>query len=81
MVTDHTAVNQAGDGSRHELKVRRRTIQRAKSEGRREKNLAALKTLDRCALDKAYVDNEVAYHQQVIDALDNVLIPGPGTKN
>ena len=27
------------------------------------------------AFDKAYVDHEVAYHQQVIDALDKVLIP------
>lgn len=28
------------------------------------------------AFDKAYVDHEVAYHQQVIDALDKILIPG-----
>lgn len=25
--------------------------------------------------DKAYVDNEVGYHQAVIDALDKTLIP------
>jgi putative membrane protein len=27
------------------------------------------------AFDKAYVDHEVAYHQQVIDAIDKTLIP------
>jgi putative membrane protein len=35
-----------------------------------------LKTLKGAAFDKAYVDHEVAYHQQVIDALDKTLIPG-----
>ena len=41
-----------------------------------DKNLAHLKTLTGAAFDKAYVDHEVAYHQQVIDALDKTLIPG-----
>ena len=41
-----------------------------------EKNLAHLKTLKGAAFDQAYVDHEVAYHQQVIEALDNTLIPG-----
>jgi putative membrane protein len=41
-----------------------------------DKNLAHLKTLKGAAFDKAYVDHEVAYHQQVIDALDKTLIPG-----
>ena len=27
------------------------------------------------AFDKAYIDNEVAYHQAVLDALDKTLIP------
>jgi putative membrane protein len=27
------------------------------------------------AFDKAYVDNEVSYHQTVLDALDKTLIP------
>jgi putative membrane protein len=41
-----------------------------------DKNLAHLKTLSGAAFDKAYVDHEYAYHQQVIDALDKTLIPG-----
>ena len=28
------------------------------------------------AFDKAYVDHEVAYHQQAIDLIDTSLIPG-----
>jgi putative membrane protein len=40
-----------------------------------EKNLENLRSLSGAALDKAYVDHEVAYHEQVIDAIDKVLIP------
>jgi putative membrane protein len=38
-------------------------------------NLKNLKALKGAAFDKAYVDHEVAYHQQVLDAIDQVLIP------
>ena len=41
-----------------------------------DKNVANLKTLKGAAFDKAYVDNEVAYHQAVLDAVDKTLIPG-----
>jgi putative membrane protein len=34
-----------------------------------------MKGLSGTAFDKAYVANEVAYHQAVLDALDKVLIP------
>ena len=27
------------------------------------------------AFDKAYVDHEVAYHEQVLDAIDKTLVP------
>ena len=37
--------------------------------------LARLTSLKGAAFDKAYVDQEVTYHQQVIDALDKTLIP------
>ncbi len=36
---------------------------------------AKLEKLDGAAFDKAYVDNEVAYHKQVNEALKTVLIP------
>jgi putative membrane protein len=34
-----------------------------------------LKGLKGAQFDKAYVDNEVAFHQQVLDAIDKVLVP------
>ena len=40
-----------------------------------EKNIANLKRLKGAAFDKAYIDNEVAYHQAVLDAVDKTLIP------
>jgi putative membrane protein len=40
-----------------------------------QENVANLKTLKGAAFDKAYVDHEVVYHQQVIDAIDKTLIP------
>ena len=39
-------------------------------------NLAKLKQLEGAAFDKAYVDQEVTYHQAVIDAIRGTLIPG-----
>ena len=39
---------------------------------------AARKSIDGAkgaAFDKAYIDNEVAYHQSVLDLLDNTIIP------
>ena len=76
MVTDHTGVNKAAADLAAKLKVTpedNSTSQALKSGG--EKNLANLKSLRGAAFDKAYVDHEVAYHQQVLDALDNTLIP------
>ena len=76
MVTDHTGVNKQATALVTKLKVTPQdnpTAQSLKSGG--EKNVANLKSLKGAAFDKAYVDNEVTYHQQVIDALDKTLIP------
>ena len=48
-----------------------------KSNGKKE--LAKLKALTGADFDKAYVDNEVSYHEAVIGLLDKTLIPN--TKN
>jgi putative membrane protein len=77
MVTDHTGVNKAATDLAAKLEVTPQdnpTSQSLKADG--EKSLAHLKTLEGAAFDKAYIDREVAYHQQVIDALDKTLIPG-----
>ena len=77
MITDHTEVNRSAVDLAAKLKVTPEDnpiSQGLKAQG--EKNVADLKKLVGPAFDKAYVDNEVAYHQQVITALDQTLIPG-----
>jgi putative membrane protein len=76
MIDDHTGVNKSATQLVTKLKVtpeENPTSQSLKSEG--EKNVAQLKSLKGMAFDKAYIDHEVAYHQQVIDAIDKTLIP------
>ena len=76
MVTDHTGVNkQAGDlvaklGVKPEDNA---TAQSLKAGG--AANVKQLSGLSGAAFDKAYVDHEVVYHQQVLDAIDKTLIP------
>ena len=76
MVTDHTGVNKQAKDLVTKLKVTPEdnpTAESLKKGG--EENLAHLKTLSGKAFDKAYIDHEVDYHQQVLDALDKTLIP------
>jgi putative membrane protein len=77
MVSDHTNVNKLAVELATRLKVvpqDNATSQSLKADG--EKNLSSLAALSGASFDSAYVDREVAYHQQVIDALDKILIPG-----
>jgi len=77
MITDHTGVNTSAVDLVTKLKVTpedNATSQALKAGG--EKNLATLKTLKGAAFDKAYIDHEVAYHEQVLEAVDKTLIPG-----
>jgi putative membrane protein len=79
MVTDHTGVNKTAVELATKLKVTPEanpTSQSLKAGG--DKNVAHLKTLQGAAFDRAYMDHEIAYHQQVIDAMDKTLIPGAG---
>ena len=76
MVTDHTGVNKQAVALVTKLGVKPEdspTSESLKTGG--EKNIANLKTLKGTAFDKAYINNEVTYHQSVIDALDKTLIP------
>ena len=76
MVTDHTGVNRSATELVKKLNVTPEdnpTAQGLKKGG--EENLARLRGLSGSAFDKAYVDHEVTYHQDVIDALDKTLIP------
>jgi putative membrane protein len=76
MAADHAGVNKQATDLVTTLKVTPEdnpTSQSLKAGG--DKNLATLKGLKGAAFDKAYIDNEVAYHQAVIDAIDKTLIP------
>jgi putative membrane protein len=76
MVTDHTGVNKQATALVTKLKVTpedNATSQSLKAGG--DKNIAKLKSLKGAEFDKAYIDNEVTYHQAVIDAIDKTLVP------
>jgi putative membrane protein len=76
MVTDHTGVNQAAAALAQKLGVKpeetdaSRGLQ-ASGDATRKK----LEALSGPEFDRAYVDNEVAYHQAVLGVLDAQLIP------
>ena len=76
MVRDHKDVNAKALALVKKLKVKpqdnptsRTLVQQAEA---KRKELSKLKGAD---FDKAYAQNEVAYHQQVNDAVQNTLIP------
>ncbi|HET7672816.1 MAG TPA: DUF4142 domain-containing protein [Burkholderiales bacterium] len=77
MVTDHTAVNQQAAALAKKLGVTpqdndtSRNLQQGAADTAKK-----LKGLKGAEFDRAYVDNEVAFHQAVLDAIDKVLIPG-----
>jgi putative membrane protein len=76
MVTDHTAVNKQAVALAKKLKLKPQdnpTSQSLKSGG--DKNLKSLEKLKGAAFDKAYLAHEIAYHEQVIDAINKTLIP------
>ncbi len=76
MVRDHTAVNDKALALVKKLNVTPQDNDTSKALLKQAgEKAAALKKLDGAAFDKAYVDNEVAYHKTVNDALEKTLIP------
>lgn len=76
MIDAHTAVNQAAGQLVEDLGVipAPSDISRSIADGQAAQR-AKLRELDGAAFDRAYIDNEIAYHEAVIDAVKNVLIP------
>ena len=76
MITDHTAVNEAAAAL-----VQRLGVTPAESEASRslkqsaEATDARLSALQGSAFDRAYLDNEIAFHDAVIRTMDGTLIP------
>jgi putative membrane protein len=80
MVRDHTAVNTKATALAKKLNVtpEESTASKGlKADG--DAMLTKLKGLSGAEFDKAYVDNEVAYHEKVIETVTKTLIPN--TKN
>ena len=77
MVRDHTAVNEKALALVKKLNVtpEDNNTSQALSKQAAAKS-AELAKLNGAAYDKAYINNEVAYHKSVNDALQNTLIPG-----
>jgi len=76
MITDHSGVNKSATELVTKLHVTPEsnpTSESLKQGG--DQNLIKLRTLSGHAFDQAYVDHEVAYHQAVLDAIDQTLIP------
>ena len=76
MVRDHTAVNDQALALVKKLKVKPQDNDTSKALVKQaDAKQAELKKLGGAAFDKAYADNEVAYHKAVDNALETVLIP------
>ncbi|MGZ3157714.1 MAG: DUF4142 domain-containing protein [Burkholderiaceae bacterium] len=77
MVIDHSDANKKAAALVSKLKIK--PEESAASKSLKEEGADSLKTLKGlkgAEFDKAYIDNEVALHQKVLDSLDNTLIPG-----
>ena len=76
MVRDHTAVNKQALDLAKKLKVTPQDNDTSKALTKQAADKRAeLAKLSGAAFDKAYIDNEVAYHKTVNGALENTLIP------
>ena len=76
MITDHTGVNEKASALAKKLNLTPEdnpTSQALKAAGDSAKS--ANDKLSGADFDKAYIANEVAYHQNVLNALDQTLIP------
>ncbi|HZX96506.1 MAG TPA: DUF4142 domain-containing protein [Myxococcales bacterium] len=76
MIRDHGSANKQAVALVKKLGVTPEENDTSKSitQGGKD-NIANLKTMKGKEFDKAYADHEVAYHQQVLEALDKTLIP------
>jgi putative membrane protein len=76
MVKVHTAANQRATTLAKKLNVKPQDTEasrKLKTAGRdRQEQLRGIQGAD---FDRAYIDHEIAHHEQVLDALDKVLIP------
>ena len=76
MIKDHTAVNNNAIALVTKLGVKPEDSDTNKSlKSQSDAEQAKLRGMKGAEFDRAYLENEVAYHKQVIGALNDVLIP------
>ena len=76
MIRDHTAVNDKAAALAKKISLTPEASETSKSlESNGHKEMATLKKMHGAEFDKAYIDNEVSYHEAVIGVLDKTLIP------
>lgn len=80
MIRDHTSVNKKATDLAKKLNVTPEESDTSRSlKADADKNLEKLRGMNGAEFDKAYIDNEVAYHEAVIKVVTGTLIPN--TKN
>jgi putative membrane protein len=77
MITDHTGVNKQAVALATKLKVtpEDNDVSRQLKSGA-DQNVSNLQGKSGADFDSTYIDHEVTYHQAVLDALDQTLVPG-----
>jgi putative membrane protein len=76
MITDHTAVNKQASALAQKLHVKPEDSDTSRAlKSQAKEHMTKLRGLKGRDFDKAYVDHEVEYHQAVLNAIDQTLIP------
>ena len=76
MIKDHTAVNESATALVTKLGVKPEASATSKSlQDAANTEQQKLRTMPAAEFDRAYLENEVAYHKQVLGAISDVLIP------
>ena len=77
MVEDHTSVNAQASALAQKLNLTPKESETSRSlKKSAEQTMTRLQSLEGAAFDRAYVDNEVAYHEAVIGVMNKQLVPG-----
>jgi putative membrane protein len=76
MITDHSGVNKQATALAKKLNLTPEDNDVSRQlKSAADQNVANLQGKTGADFDKAYIDNEVTYHQNLLDALDKTLIP------
>jgi putative membrane protein len=76
MITDHTSTNDKAKALAQKLTLMPEENDTSRGiKASQDSIRASLKAMSGASFNKAYIDNEVTYHQTVLDAIDNTLIP------